>query len=197
MAEKSKGMKTKEKIFEAGVALFEERGVEKTSVTDIVQKAGVSKGDFYVHYKSKFSMIEEYVQTLDLNYEEYFQSIPENTPALETMRMVIRKTAEVLVRNIGYGVVKNCYAAMLYAKIDSEMVLSYGRSLPLICKKIILKGIRDGEFRSDAEVDFFVRHLLTAMRGITFEWCISSRNFDLEKEFPLHIELLLEGLKAE
>jgi Transcriptional regulator len=197
MAEKSKGMKTKEKIFEAGVALFEERGVEKTSVIDIVKKAGVSKGDFYVHYKSKFSMIEQYVQTLDLNYEEYFQSIPENTPALETLQMVTRKTAEVLVRKIGYGIVKNCYAAMLSSKIDSEMVLNYGRSLPLIYRNIILKGIQNSEFRSDADVDFFVRHLLTAMRGITFEWCISSQKFDLEKEFPLHIELLLEGLKVK
>jgi len=192
----TKGMKTKKKIYEVAVKLFEENGVDKTSVNKIVEKAGISKGNFYVHYKSKFSLIEEYTQNLDVNYEKYFNSIPENLSAYDMIHIVTKKTAQVLVNDIGYDIIKNCYAAMLSAKIDSNVVLSYSRSLPLIYKNIILKGILEGKFKSTTDADYFVHQLMISIRGIIFDWCVCSCSFDLEKELLNHIELLLEGIKV-
>ncbi|HUZ65183.1 MAG TPA: TetR/AcrR family transcriptional regulator [Acetobacteraceae bacterium] len=39
-------------------ALFFERGYERTTVSDIIEKAGVSKGGFYHHFASKEEMLE-------------------------------------------------------------------------------------------------------------------------------------------
>lgn len=44
---------TKERIAEAGLRLFHERGYNGTSVQDIVAEAGVPKGSFYNHFSSK------------------------------------------------------------------------------------------------------------------------------------------------
>lgn len=189
-------MRTKKKIYEVAVKLFEENGVDKTSVNEIVKKAGISKGNFYVHYKSKFSLIEEYTHNLDVNYQKYFNSIPENISACDTIHIVTKKTAQVLVNDIGYNIIKNCYAAMLSAKIDSNVVLNYSRSLPLIYKNIILKGIHEGEFKSTTDADYFVHQLMISIRGMIFEWCSCSCSFDLEKELLNHIELLLKGIKV-
>ena len=43
----------------AAVQLFQEQGVESTSVNDIVKKANVAKGTFYVYYKDKTELISQ------------------------------------------------------------------------------------------------------------------------------------------
>jgi AcrR family transcriptional regulator len=192
----TKGMKTKKKIFDAAVELFEEYGVDKTSVNKIVEKAGISKGDFYVHYKSKFSLIDEYIQTLDINYMQYYDNIPENTSASSMLQAVTKMTAQILVHDIGYNVIRNCYGALLSTKIDYRKILDFSRSLPVIYKKIITKGIQKGELKAETDVDFFVQHLMISIRGMTFDWCICSHQFDLEDGLMKHIELLLKGLRA-
>ncbi|MPM87268.1 hypothetical protein SDC9_134364 [bioreactor metagenome] len=85
---------------------------------------------------------------------------------------------------------------MLLAKIDSNIVLSYNRSLPVIYKNIILKGIREGNFKSATDADSFVHQLMISIRGIIFEWCVCTCSFDLEKELLNHIELLFKGIQV-
>lgn len=48
-----KSQKTRQNILNAASQLFIENGYDKTSVNDIVEKAGCSVGAFYGHFKSK------------------------------------------------------------------------------------------------------------------------------------------------
>jgi len=57
-------MTLKEKIVDAAYELFGEKGYEKTSVAEIIDRAGASKGGFYHHFKSK----EEILETISFNY---------------------------------------------------------------------------------------------------------------------------------
>lgn len=191
----TKGMKTKKKIYDVSIQLFEEHGIDQISVNDIIQKSGISKGAFYVHYDSKYELIKEYVHTLDLNYEEYFESIPKSTSSFSMIDLVTRKTVHVLVNDIGYKLLKNIYEAMLSEKINSDDILNYSRSLPGIYKKIILNGIGKGEFNSSIDADFIAEQLIISIRGMAFEWCIYSSSFDFEKKLLEHIKLLLEGIR--
>ncbi|MET3574509.1 TetR/AcrR family transcriptional regulator [Bhargavaea ullalensis] len=50
---------TKRKIIEAAAALLTERGFHGTSVQDIADLAGISKGAFYLHFKSKDALLIE------------------------------------------------------------------------------------------------------------------------------------------
>jgi AcrR family transcriptional regulator len=47
---------TRAKIMEAAIKLFSTRGYNKASVDDICESAGISKGAFYHHFKSKQSL---------------------------------------------------------------------------------------------------------------------------------------------
>ena len=46
-------MSKKQMILDAAVELFAEKGIEATSVQQITEKCGISKGAFYLHFKSK------------------------------------------------------------------------------------------------------------------------------------------------
>jgi AcrR family transcriptional regulator len=58
MATKSPG-KTREKIVTAAMELFARKGFDKTTVDEIVARAGVAKGTFYLYFKSKDDLIKE------------------------------------------------------------------------------------------------------------------------------------------
>ncbi len=58
MATKSPG-KTREKLVRSAMELFAKKGFDKTTVDEIVAKAGVAKGTFYLYFKSKDDLIKE------------------------------------------------------------------------------------------------------------------------------------------
>ena len=45
-------------------------------------------------------------------------------------------------------------------------------------------------------MDALTRHLIVAMRGITYEWCVRYPDFNLKEQALAHFQLLLEGLRA-
>jgi len=51
--------KTREKIVSAAMELFAKKGFDKSTVDEIVAKAGVAKGTFYLYFKSKDDLIKE------------------------------------------------------------------------------------------------------------------------------------------
>ena len=63
---KSKILENKEekerKILDASFALFTEKGIKNTSVQQIVDKAGIAKGTFYLYFKDKDDL-QEYLIT--------------------------------------------------------------------------------------------------------------------------------------
>ena len=50
---KDKSQAMREKILNTATQLFIQKGSEKTSMQDIAQTAGISKGAIYHHFKSK------------------------------------------------------------------------------------------------------------------------------------------------
>ncbi|GAA0077516.1 TetR/AcrR family transcriptional regulator [Clostridium sp. CTA-5] len=57
---KKKQMKEKQ-LFSAGYDLFLNQGIEKTAINDIVNKAGVAKGTFYLYFKDKYDLLNKLI----------------------------------------------------------------------------------------------------------------------------------------
>jgi AcrR family transcriptional regulator len=61
---------TRQKILEAAVEVFYERGFLETKVDDISNKAGISHGTFYIYFKNKREVLWDLVeQTFNVLYE--------------------------------------------------------------------------------------------------------------------------------
>ncbi len=58
MASKSPG-KTRERIVQVATELFASKGFDRATVDEIVAKAGVAKGTFYLYFKSKEDLVKE------------------------------------------------------------------------------------------------------------------------------------------
>lgn len=51
----------KEKLLDAAFSLFTDKGIYDTSITNIVDKAGVAKGTFYLYFKDKWDINEKLI----------------------------------------------------------------------------------------------------------------------------------------
>ena len=57
-----KNKKQKEtSLFQAGYDLFTTKGINDTAISDIVKKAGVAKGTFYLYFRDKYDLLDRIV----------------------------------------------------------------------------------------------------------------------------------------
>ncbi|KAB2329984.1 TetR/AcrR family transcriptional regulator [Cytobacillus depressus] len=50
-------MNKKEKIVQAAIEVFKEKGIEKTKISDIVKLAGIAQGTYYLYFPSKLAVM--------------------------------------------------------------------------------------------------------------------------------------------
>ena len=46
----------RDSLLESAFSLFTSKGINKTSISDIVQQSGVAKGTFYLYFKDKYDL---------------------------------------------------------------------------------------------------------------------------------------------
>ncbi|HLR61584.1 MAG TPA: TetR/AcrR family transcriptional regulator [Lentibacillus sp.] len=88
-------------LLDAAVQLFQKSGFHATSVADITEACGISKGAFYKHFDSKESMILELLQRY---YDEMFREADRLTEELSQSPLLAlkRKIAVELEKSIEY-----------------------------------------------------------------------------------------------
>lgn len=59
IAEKKKEKRSK--LFNAAYELFASKGINNTVIDDIVKKAGVAKGTFYLYFKDKYDLVDKMI----------------------------------------------------------------------------------------------------------------------------------------
>jgi AcrR family transcriptional regulator len=195
---KIQAAKTNKNIFEAAKKLFIEHGIDNVSVDSIVEAAGVSKGTFYIHFKSKDTLasllINDYVTEIDLDYKSYLEGLGSEVSAYDTIILMTEKIVEIIDYKIGHENMKVLYKAHLTKNIDAYSSINYNRELYKMFEFILNKGVRQGEFRLDIPVDTLAHHFVLAMRGITFEWCIRYPDFILKEQSLEHVKIMLNGI---
>lgn len=181
--------------------MFLEYGIDNVSVDSIVEEAGVSKGAFYVHFESKDALasliIKDYVNEIDMDYKDYLEGLGSEVSTYEVIILMAGKIAEVLENKIGYENMKVLYKAHLSKTTDTTSTVSYNRELYKMFEYMLNRGISSKEIKLNMPVDSLAHHLVLAMRGITFEWCIRYPDYDLKKQFLEHFDILLNGIINE
>lgn len=198
---KAQGAQTKQKLYEIAEKLFTERDFAEVSVEEITNAAGITKGAFYVHFESKDALIAvliaDYAARADTDYKAFLEKLPSDMPASSVLSALTEKIVDVLADKIGCENMKKVYQMLLAGTVDTKAVKGYDRELYTLFHGILEKGVQRGEFKTDLPSDILSRHLVMAIRGICYEWCIRYPDFDLKDEAVKHCKLLLEGIKSK
>jgi AcrR family transcriptional regulator len=93
---KSDNEAREQRILDAAATLFTHYGYDKTTVSDIAQEAGVSKGAIYLHFESKDDLFEALLMREIEKYTENWLELIEADPRGGTMAGVYKNTLYAL-----------------------------------------------------------------------------------------------------
>ena len=144
MPKKYNSQATIENILTVSAKLFLEKGFDKTSIQDIAEAAGISKGAIYHHFKSKDEIISAVTENQTQTTKSMLESWLSETGALTGKEQL----AAILEKNL------DCQDAHYLDKVMSgrmksaEFVLSYMQTCvnkdAALISNIIQQGITDG-----------------------------------------------------
>jgi AcrR family transcriptional regulator/predicted DNA-binding transcriptional regulator AlpA len=82
-----RGSSRKEIIIEAAIALFREKGYDNTSITDIVDRARIGRGTFYMNFANKEELFIECADRIFFAmYEDVWQEIKNEKNMVERLK---------------------------------------------------------------------------------------------------------------
>jgi len=91
------GQKTFDRIIKAGKKLFSEAGFQATSVNDIIEKAKVAAGTFYIYFDNKLAL---YLYLVDYYRTSIRKASVEATKGLTTRREIERAGLKAFIQYV-------------------------------------------------------------------------------------------------
>ena len=117
--EKNKEEK-RERLLASATALFAEKNFNNTSISDIVNKARVAKGTFYLYFKDKYDIRNQIVQEISTDlFDEAMKELkkhPEITHFDDSMIFIINHVIDALVANPTYLTLMNKDSLGVYSQ---------------------------------------------------------------------------------
>ena len=80
---------TKGKIINAALKLFYEQGYDDTTVEEIIEESGTSKGSFYHYFEGKDALFESLSYIFDDEYSRLQDNMPEEQSAFDKLLYLI------------------------------------------------------------------------------------------------------------
>ncbi len=115
--EKSK--ENKKRIIECALKLISEKGFDNVSVSEITNSANVSKGAFYIHFKSKEDLIE---QQINIFYNEFI--LDESKSKYERLSYFINESMKH-IKNAGLKMCQEWFSHSVKSSFYGKSKLSY------------------------------------------------------------------------
>ncbi|ARK29322.1 TetR/AcrR family transcriptional regulator [Halalkalibacter krulwichiae] len=185
----------KEKIVETSIDLFGKNGFTETSIQDIVEALGVTKGTFYYYYKSKEELLMEihlrYIDDLILGQKEILEKKLSTEEKLYQIVYMIMKYIE------GHGQSARVFFREMQHLNEEHLkdIFSKRDKFRKGLNNVIQEGIDTGEFRQDLNVNIVSLAILGAVNW-SYHWFDPKGELDEKTVSTIYIDFMLNGLKA-
>lgn len=186
--------KTKSKIVSAAWKLFYEQGYEDTTIEEIIEESGTSKGSFYHYFEGKDALLSSLAYMMDEKYEDLEPGIGENENSYDVLLYLNRELLTMIEETINIELLARLYSTQLTTHGDRPL-LDHGRTYYRLLRKIISRGRDRGELRQNMSVSEMVRYYAMCERALLYEWCLRKGEYSLseeaERKFPMMIQSLI------
>lgn len=185
--------KTKQRIFNTALELFEKKGFNHVSVDEIVKKSKSSKGAFYGHFHSKYGIFLEKFKEIDSFYESFVKTIPDDLSFKEKIMRLIEGQMHYLENDLGIDLMRTVYMSGLIEN-EENFFANTDRSIYKIIQSYMIKAVEDGEIKEDIPVRETTMFISRCMRGTLYDWIAFGKGFQLHEESRKYFSLFLDGV---
>lgn len=159
---------TREALIRAGTELFGEQGLDAPSLDGICERAGFTRGAFYVHFKDRDDFL---VAVMDRVGSEFLQAVLANTAGEPSIVLAVKRFVESvergeypLMRKGGVRPHQLLAACARSPAIRARYVALVQQSIGMV-EHLVADAKRAGIIRTDASADHIAMVLLAAVVG--------------------------------
>ncbi|MEZ4592126.1 MAG: TetR/AcrR family transcriptional regulator [Chloroflexota bacterium] len=190
-----KSFEHKQKLLDAALAEFVANGYEQASINRILDKAGMSKGQFYYHFKNKealyFALIELSIQK-KLDYFQNFNLLAgAPTDIFSLFKMQIRYG---LIFAREYPAIHDLSQSFLRERGNSiyeKVMARHDFKDNEVIGQLIEMAHQKGEFREDLPLPF-----IKQMIGYLFNQAADFANLDNMAEMESNLNYLIDFMRS-
>ena len=204
MARKTReeAQETRNAILDAAVRVFAVKGVAHTSLSDIAQEAGVTRGAIYWHFANKADLLNTLWDQVLLLYAPLAQaseSRDEPDPLGKTKALYVAFFSGLVEDSRQQQLFRILFDESDRSK-DTEAIRLRHVAIRQQRFQSIQTVLRNAIDRGQLPLDFNVRvgaiAVLSFIHGLVANWITTPDLFDIKQEGPLLIEGLLRMLRA-
>jgi len=186
----------KERITEQSIRLFEKKGFSETSIQDIVDSLGVTKGTFYYYFSSKEELLMDihsgYIDELLIKQDRIFKDGSKSCKE-KLFEIVFVLLADIKTRGsaakIFFRELKNLNEER------SSLIHSKRDQFRFNIEELINEGMKNGEFRPDLNASIITFGIL----GITnwsYQWFNPNGTCTDREVAKIFVEMILKGIQV-
>ena len=191
-----KAKTTKKKIVSAAWKLFYEQGYDNTTVDDIVEESGTSKGSFYHYFEGKDALLSSLSFLFDEKYEELMPSVDPQMHSVDKLLYLNRELFGVIENTVSLELLARLFSSQLITKGERHL-LDHSRVYYRVLRTILAEGQQRGQIRDDVTVNELSKLYALLERGLMYDWCICNGDYSLKSYAERTMPMLLAAFQKK
>ena len=168
----------KGRIVTAAWQLFYEKGYNGTTVDDIIELSGTSKGSFYYYFNTKDELLNTLSIILDDNYEVLKTKMDPDMNCYEKLLYLNYEAHSMMEEKISIDLLASLYSTQLVAQ-GHRSLLDQNRTYYKLISSVIDEGQKRGEISDEVPVNELVRYYSMCERALVSDWCLNKGAYSL------------------
>ena len=186
-----KSKETKAKIFRAAKHILQKQGYEQLSIKNICEEAGVSKGSFYLHFKTKDDLLSYYIEEQP-SINPDLLDMPRNAAEAKAAIIQVYLNYVHYCQDLGVEFMSNYYTPK---NQSLNPLIRTERPYPIVTVHNYLKKAIDADIiKPDLDLEDITTDIRMIVIGNVFEWCLKSGEADFEGNMRRTLRIYLDGL---
>lgn len=167
----SRADNTKQKLYDAAVAVLGEKGFTGTSVDEIVERAGVAKGTVYYHFAGKAELMEALIEDRMRPLADAFRQAADDNSGNPSAALAAIIRAELLFFSDDTSFSKLLLTEMWREdRVWRSTLLMLRDEMFAVIERVIVQGIESGAFRGGIDPAFGASALFGMTATTALDW---------------------------
>ncbi len=185
---------TKKKIVSTAWRLFYEQGYDDTTIDDIVERSGTSKGSFYHYFSGKDALLSSLSYLFDEKYEELIDTFTPSMSSMDKLLYLNKEVFRLIEDTISIELLAQLLSSQLTTKSEKHL-LDHDRTYYKLLRSVILAGQQAGEFSAEDSVNDIVKAYALYERALMYDWCLCNGEYSLSAYSAKMLPMFLNGYR--
>ena len=185
---------TKGRIINAAWDLFYEQGYEDTTVEEIIEKSGTSKGSFYHYFEGKDALLGSLSYIFDEEYSKLQGNLDDEMDSLTKLLYLNNKLFSMIEDRIDIDLLTRLYSTQLITKGEKHL-LDNKRLYYKLLRKIVAEGQEKGELTDNMTANEIVKLYAMSERALIYDWCLCRGEYSLTSYSKVMMPMFLSGIR--